>query len=95
LSIPEFWRSSHFTYEATFYAQINPTPAFKEKLLRRTGASTTTTARQYYANEQPPRWYVPKSMDHYECYSTGDEFTPLHIFVDKDDGTMFIFYSQL
>jgi hypothetical protein len=85
-----FWMS---TLQGCFFHES--APAFKENLLRKTGALKTTAARQYYANEEPPVWYVPKSMDHYQCYSTGDRFVPLQIFVDKDDGTLFIFFSQL
>jgi hypothetical protein len=90
-----YWRAPHFTYEAGYFFAIRDAGGFKTELFSRNKLRMVSEEQAARARETlfgtVPSWFVPKEPHRYEVWVFEDEpRSNFRVFVDKDDGTLFL-----
>ncbi len=90
-----YWRAPHFTYEAGYFFAIRDAGGFKAELFSRNRllqlpADAAATAREGFFG-RIPKWFVPGPAARYEVWMYADQPRGnFRVFVDKNDGTVFL-----
>jgi hypothetical protein len=97
----KYWRSAHWSYECSWYFEIDPTPPVREKMFTENRLKRLSTEEAAQAKRdpgpQPPAWYAPKDIGRYEAWVYDDEQPQgnFKLFVDTESGHFFMNDYQL
>jgi hypothetical protein len=95
-----YWRSPHFTYEAGYFFAMRDTAGLRNELFSRNRLLRLPPEPAARARGECfgsiPEWFVPKSADRYEVWVYQDEPRGnFRLFVDREDGTLFLSDHQV
>ena len=73
-----YWRAPHWTYEAGYLFEIQPSAAFREQLFSQNRLRTHFKTRRLRQPTRPcfgecPAWFAPKALQDYEIWVYADE----------------------
>lgn len=96
-----YWRSPHWTYEFEYFFEVAPTPELSAQLfgeenqLVQVGSAVPNPSINHFT--EPPAWFVPGNTGGYDVWTPGKGPRAggnLQVFVDKDNGHLFLTNHQ-
>ena len=94
-----YWRSDHWTYEYSYYFEVQATPEWREEFLKSRNAHFVPAdiARGYRDQAQPdltPTWFVPGPVNDYEVWDDRPGYFG-SIWINKITGHIFFWERQV
>jgi len=92
-----YWRSPHFTYEATYYFQIQSNAPFQKAWTKAPylkQSTNTETNRNLTFGYKPPEWFAPRPITQYDIWVFTNEHSRFRLLIEKETGNLFVTDSQ-
>lgn len=97
----KFWKSDHFTHEYIFWFELRATQEWSDAFLRKNDITPVPSSKagalrkssDARSDTGTPEWFTPNRVESYEVWD--EPMRGRRIWIDKTNGHIFIYESQL
>ena len=90
-----YWRSPHWTYEVTYYFELEPNVELKKQLFSENDLQELAPDSAGIPDSKPV-WFAPKPLSQYEIWRYADQpVGNFRLLFDRKTGNMFLMDYQL